>query len=55
MDPEIHFQDIVVLQDNLLGPRIGSPVSSYIVQAETDRESQPRLERIPRLKALVAS
>lgn len=39
MNSEIRFQEIVILQDNLLGSRIGSPVSSYVVQAESSRKS----------------
>ena len=53
MDPEIHTQDIVVLQNDLLGSRIGSPVSSHVVQAETGRKTHAGFENISGLKALV--
>jgi len=39
MDSEIHFQDIVVLEDNLLSSRIGILMSSYVVQAEPSWKS----------------
>lgn len=53
MNSEIHFEEIVVLEDNLLGSRIGSPVSSYVVQAEPSRKSHAGLESVSRLKTLV--
>ena len=53
MNSEIHFQDIVVLEDYLLGSRIGSPVSSYIVQAEPGGKSHAGFEGISSLEALV--
>lgn len=53
MNSEIHFQDIVRLEDNLLGSRIGSPVSSHVVQAEPSRESHAGFKSVPSLKTLV--
>ena len=53
MDSEIHFQDIVVLEDNLLSSRIGSPVSSYIVRAESSRKSHAGFKSVSDFKTLV--
>ncbi len=53
MNSEIHFQEIVVLEDDLLGSRIGSPVSSYVVQAEPSRKSHAGFESVSGLKTLV--
>ena len=53
VDSEIHFQDIVVLEDNLFGSRTRSPVSSYVVQAEPSRKSHAGFESVSGLKTLV--
>ena len=55
MDSKIHFQDIIVLEDDLLGTGIGSPVSSYVVQAEPGWKSHASFESISVPKALVFS
>lgn len=53
MNSEIHFQQIVVLEDNPLGSRIGRLVSSYIVQVEPSGESHAGFESVSSLKTLV--
>lgn len=53
MNSEIHFQEIVVLKDDLLGSRIESSVSSYVVQAELSRKSHVGFESVFGLKTLV--
>lgn len=52
MNTKVHFEDIIVLEDNLLGSGIGRPVSSYIVQAESSWEPHTGFQSIPSLKAL---
>lgn len=53
MNSEIHFQDIIVLEDNLLRSGVGSPVSTYVVQAEPGGKSHTGLESVSGFKTLV--
>jgi hypothetical protein len=54
MNSKVHFQDIVVLEVDLLGSRIGSPVSSYIVQAKASWKPHAGFQSVAGLNALVA-
>lgn len=53
MNSEIDFQDIIVLEENLLGSRIGRPVSSYIDQSQPSRECHTGFESVSGLKTMV--
>lgn len=55
MDPEIHTQDIIVLEDNLFPTRIWSPMGSYIVQAEPSGKPHTGFESISSPKTLVTN
>lgn len=55
MDSEIHGQDIVVLEDNLLASRVWGPVSGYVIQAEPGWKPHTGFESVSCFKALVVS
>lgn len=54
MDAEVDAQHIIVLKYDFLSTRIGRPVSSNVVQAQSSRETHASLQGISRLNTLVA-
>jgi hypothetical protein len=53
MDSEIHFQHVVVLEYNLIGSRIGSPVGANIIQAQSSWKTHAGSQSVPSLQTLM--